>query len=90
MQFGKEIRDVLVALETAAADAVRAVDRMNETESDLDALLAGTAVSRIGELNQMLFSKIEAAAVSMIADILERATDEIGDDVADVPRGWMN
>jgi hypothetical protein len=89
MQFGKEIRDVLVALETATADAVRAVDRMNESESDLDALLAGTAVSRIGELNQMLFSKIEQAAVAMIADILERA-DRIGDDVADVPRGWMN
>lgn len=90
MQFGKEIRDILVALETATADAVRAVDRMNESESDLDALLAGTAVSRIGELNQMLFGKIELAAVSMIADILDRATDEIGDDVADVPRGWMN
>lgn len=90
MQFGKEIRDVLVALETATADAVRAVDQMNETESDLDALLAGTAVSRIGELNQMLFSKIEQAAVAMIADILERASDRIGDDVADGPGGWMN
>lgn len=90
MQFGKEIRDVLVALETATADAVRAVDRMNENESDLDALLAGTAVSRIGELNHMLFSKIEQAAVAMIADILERASDRIGDDVADGPGGWMN
>ena len=89
MHFGKEIRDVLVALETATADAVRAVDRMNETESDLDALLAGTAVSRIGELNQMLFSKIEQAAAAVIADILERASDRIGDELAETPRGWM-
>ena len=89
MQFGKEIRDVLVALETATTDAIRAVDQMNETESDLDALLAGTAVSRIGELNQMLFSKIEQAAAAVIADILERASDRIGDELAETPRGWM-
>lgn len=89
MQFGKEIRDVLVALETATTDAIRAVDQMNETESDLDALLAGTAVSRIGELNQMLFSKIEQAAAAVIADILERASDEIGDELAETPRSWM-
>ena len=62
MQFGKEIRDVLVALETATTEAIRAVDRMNETDTDLNALLAGQAVSRVGELNNILFSKIEAAA----------------------------
>ena len=89
MQFGKEIRDVLVALETATTDAIRAVDQMNETESDLDALLAGTAVSRIGELNQMLFSKIEAAAVAAIKDLVKDLDLADAERLSEATRGWM-
>jgi hypothetical protein len=88
MQFGKEIRDVLVAMETAAAEAIRAVDRMNEADTDVDALLAGTAVQRVGELNELLFRKIEAAAVAMIQDLIK----DLGDAGATVnaTRDWMN
>lgn len=86
MKFGTEIRDALVALETATTDAIRAVDRMNESETDVDALLAGTAVARVGELNQLLFSRIEAAALQMIAEML---TDPTLTDL-ETPRSWMN
>ena len=87
MQFGKEIRDVLVAMETATTEAIRAVDQMNENDSDVDALLAGTAVSRIGELNELLFRKIEAAAVAMIQDLIKDLAEAIPDDSG--PSGWM-
>jgi hypothetical protein len=92
MQFGKEIRDVLVAMETATTDAIRAVDQMNESESDVNALLAGTAVARVGELNTMLFQKIEAAATQMIVDLLRDLGEAIPDDVDSSagPSGWMN
>ena len=88
MQFGKEIRDVLVALETATTEAIRAVDRMNEADTDVDALLAGTAVQRVGELNELLFRKIEAAAVAMIQDLIKDLGEAIPDDSG--PSGWMN
>jgi hypothetical protein len=88
MQFGKEIRDILVAMETATTDAVRAVDRMNESESDINALLAGQAVSRVGELNSMLFQKIEEAALRMIQDLIKDLGEPVPDDAG--PSGWMN
>ena len=88
MQFGKEIRDVLVAMETAATEAIRAVDRMNAGDTDVDALLAGTAVQRVGELNELLFRKIEAAAIAMLQDLIK----DMGDAGATVnaTRDWMN
>lgn len=88
MQFGKEIRDILVAMETATTDAVRAVDRMNDSESDINALLAGQAVSRVGELNSMLFQKIEEAALRMIQDLIKDLGEPVPDDAG--PSGWMN
>ena len=88
MQFGKEIRDVLVAMETATTEAIRAVDRMNEQDTDVDALLAGTAVARVGELNELLFRKIEAAALAMIQDLIKDLGETIPDDTG--PSGWMN
>jgi hypothetical protein len=94
MKFGAEIRDCLVALETAASEAVRAVDQMNSDETDVTALVAGTAVARVGELNHMLFSKIEAAALDMIADMLGSLVDRVGDEQPETdlntPRSWMN
>lgn len=88
MQFGKEIRDVLVALEIATIEAIRAVDQMNEADTDVDALLAGTAVQRVGELNELLFRKIEAAAIAMLQDLLK----DMGGTGANVnaTRDWMN
>lgn len=94
MKFGTEIRDCLVALETATTQAIRAVDQMTETETDETALVAGAAVARVGELNQLLFSKIEAAALDMIADMLGSLVDRIGDEqpLTDLktPGSWMN
>jgi len=90
MQFGKEIRDTLVAMETATTEAIRAVDRMNSDETDVNALLAGTAVARVGELNTMLFQKIEDAAMQMLRDLLKDLAVEVPDQIADTPRGWMN
>ena len=90
MQFGKEIRDVLVALETATADAIRAVDQMNLDEGDLDALLAGTAVARVGELNHLLFQKIEAAALAMLEDLVKDLDLADAETLALATRGWMN
>ena len=90
MQFGKEIRDVLVALETATADAIRAVDQMNLDEGDLDALLAGTAVARVGELNHLLFQKIEAAALAMLEDLVKDLDLADAERLAEATRGWMN
>ena len=82
MQFGAEIRDVLVAMETATSEAVRAIDRMNETDTDLNALLAGQAVSRVGELNSILFSKIEAAALAMLEEIMQGVNDQLAGEPA--------
>lgn len=89
MQFGKEIRDVLVAMETATTDAIRAVDQMNLTNGDLDALLAGTAVARVGELNHLLFQKIEAAALAMIKDLVKDLGLADAETLAEATRGWM-
>lgn len=90
MQFGKEIRDVLVALETATTDAIRAVDQMNLADGDLDALLAGTAVARVGELNELLFRKIEAAALAMLEDLVKDLDRADAERLSEVTRGWMN